>query len=132
MENPIPGPLEPPIPGPLEPTDRDEPAPEVEPLGIFAALALIFAAVARNIASGGIVEMTNMFRTFFRSFLCTVLVLGGGWFLWTAAFMDKEKVHDQTSFIVGFITASVIGVCIGFYFGGQDRSKKPELKEGEE
>jgi hypothetical protein len=117
MENPIPGPVDP----------VDPPVEEVKPIGgMFAALGLIFSAIARNIASGGIVEMTNMFRTFFRSFLCTVLVIGGGWFLWTAAFMDKAKVHEQTSFIVGFITASVIGVCIGFYFGGQDRSKKPE------
>lgn len=113
-----------PMPGPITPPE-DEPEPECEPTRQLG----MWQVIAENIRLAGPVEMVNMFRTVYRSFLATVLVIGGGIFLWTAAFMDKEKVHEQTAFIVGFITASVIGVAIGFYFGGQDRQKKVEPEQ---
>lgn len=100
-----------------------------KPIGIFKAFALILVAVANNIAASGPTEMTNIFRTLFRSFLATVLVIGGGWFLWELAFAKDGDLNKYAGVIIGFITASVIGIAVGFYFGGQDRSKKPEPEE---
>lgn len=97
-----------------------------KPIGMWQALCLILVSIAANIKSAGPIEMSNMFRVFFRSMLATILVIGGGSFLWKAAFVAKESLNEHTGVIVGFITASVIGVAVGFYFGGQDRSKEPE------
>jgi hypothetical protein len=103
----------------------DETAQTVEkPLGIFGAIALILKAMATNIASAGPVEMTNIIRTIFRSFIATVLIAGGGSFLWKAAFVAKTSTNEHTGIIVGFITGSVIATAVNFYFGGQDRSKE--------
>jgi len=103
----------------------DETTQTVEkPIGIFGAIALILKAMATNIASAGPVEMTNIIRTIFRSFIATVLIAGGGSFLWKAAFVAKSSTNEHTGIIVGFITGSVIATAVNFYFGGQDRSKE--------
>jgi hypothetical protein len=103
----------------------DETTQTVEkPIGIFGAIALILKAMATNITSAGPVEMTNIIRTIFRSFIATVLIAGGGSFLWKAAFVAKASTNEHTGIIVGFITGSVIATAVNFYFGGQDRSKE--------
>ena len=93
---------------------------------IFMALAAILEAIAKNIVVAGPTEMSNMFRVFFRSFLATIMVTGGGWFLWVAAFVPKESLNEHTGVIVGFVTGTFITFALSFYFGGQDRQKKKE------
>ena len=105
---------------------------EGKKIGMWAALCMVITAIAANIKAAGPVEMSNMFRVLFRSQLATILVLGGGAFLWKAAFMQKAFLNEHTVVIVGFVTASVIGVAVGFYFGGQDRAKQVPPTEGSE
>ena len=96
-----------------------------EKTGLMESFAFILVAIANNISSGGLTEMVNLFRMLFRSFLATLLVIGGGWFLWQLATTKDAELNKYAGVIIGFVTASVIGVAVGFYFGGQDRSKKP-------
>lgn len=100
-----------------------------KPIGFWAAIAYVIQSIGQAIRDGGPIEFTNMLRVLYRSFLATVLVVGGGAFLWKAAFTAKAHLNEHTGVIVGFITASAIGVAIGFYFGGQDRSKKTAAEE---
>jgi hypothetical protein len=122
----MPGPVDPPVPGPA-PAPPEVLPDEDEPVGLFGAITLIFIAVARNIEEAGIVEMTNMFRMFFRSFLATILVIGGGYFLYRVALTfesDTVKLNEYVGVIIGFV-AGFLTAAIGFYFGGQDRKQKP-------
>jgi hypothetical protein len=84
----------------------------------------VFAAIARSIDRASPTELMNAFRVWFRAFLATVMMLGGGVFLCVASFTPKEDLNEHTGVIVGFFTGSFITSALGFYFGGQDRSKK--------
>lgn len=103
-----------------------------EYMGMWAAIAYVIASIGQAIRDGGPIELTNMFRVLYRAFLATFLVGGGGAFLWKAAFTPKAFLNEHTGVIVGFITVSALGIAIGFYFGGQDRSKKTDPANGEE
>lgn len=86
----------------------------------------IFESFANLIANSDMVDLTNMYRVLFRMFLAVVMVVGGGAFLWSAAFEDAAKITEVTLMIVGFVIGTFLAVPIGFYFGGQDRTKKNE------
>lgn len=96
-----------------------------EAIGMWAALAYVVYSIALNIKAAGPTEVTNMFRVLFRSFLAVVMVSVGVSFLWKAAFIQKAFLNEHTGVIVGFITGTFITAAVSFYFGGQDRSKKP-------
>lgn len=105
--------------------------PKEKRIGLWGAIVLIIVAIAQNIKSAGPVEMSNMFRILFRAFIAVLLLAGGGAFLWKAAFIQKALINENTNFIVGFVTASVIGVAVSYYFGGQDRANKVPPKDEE-
>lgn len=110
--------------------EKTEPVEEKSP-GLWASFCLILVAVARNIETAGIVEMTNMFRMFFRSFLATIIMVGFGYLLFRIAMIvesDTVELNRFVGVILGYI-AGILTMAAGFYFGGQDRSKKPEEVE---
>lgn len=84
----------------------------------------LFQAIVALIAQSSLTELADLFRVWFRAFLATVMVVGGGWFLWSAAMLPDEKLNEYTGVIIGFITASFVGIAVSFYFGGQDGEKK--------
>ena len=57
------------------------------------------------------------------------MIIGGGLFLWKAAFITGDTNPDK-AIIVGFVIGTFLSVPIGFYFGGQDRRK--ETKKDDE
>lgn len=125
--------IEKPIPGPIKPVVEDEPAPEGKSISMWAAFCLVVQAVAQNIEDADIVEMTNMFRMAFRSFLATIIVTGFGYLLYEIAMMpetDETKLNRFVGVILGY-AAGVLTMAAGFYFGGQDRTKKPKPEEEE-
>ena len=86
----------------------------------------IFGALADLIANSDMVDLTNLYRVLFRMFLAVIMLVGGGCFLWTAAFTAGDKLTDITTMVVGFVIGTFLALPIGFYFGGQDRTKKNE------
>ena len=94
-------------------------ADEVKKEGVWAAIA----ELVRNSTPD---DWVNGFRTLFRAFLATIMVIGGGSFLWIAAFTEKAELNEHTGVIVGFVTGTLITAAIMFYFGGQDKSKKDD------
>jgi hypothetical protein len=114
--------------GHLKPIEYPVPSAVVEeskPPGMWASIALVFYSIAMNIQKADPVETSNMFRSAYRMFLATLVVSGAGAFLWNVAFLAKTKGNQHTGVIVGFVTATALSAIIGFYFGGQDRAKKP-------
>jgi len=81
-------------------------------------------ALANLIANSDMVDLTNMYRVLFRMFLSVTMIMGGGSFLWAAAFTEKARLTDITTMVVGFVIGTFLALPIGFYFGGQDRQKK--------
>lgn len=112
---------------PVNPVE-EQPAPEVKTIGMWAAVCLIVQAIAQNVRDADIVEMTNMFRMAFRSFLATIIVCGFGYLLYEIAMVpesEESKLNRFVGVILGYV-AGVLTMAVGFYFGGQDRTKKPE------
>lgn len=66
------------------------------------------------------------FRVFVRSAIAFFAIIWGGAFLWKATFTAADKMSSVAEFIIGFVTASVVGIIMTFYFGSSD---KPEPKE---
>lgn len=102
--------------------------PEEKKASMWQAWCSVVAAVAENIKEADIVEMTNMFRMAFRSFLATIIVIIFSSLLYDIALMpetDETKLNRFVGVILGY-AAGVLTMAAGFYFGGQDRTKKPE------
>lgn len=61
----------------------------------------------------------------FRKILGLILVVGGGWFLWKAAFLKDSKHLGE---VVGFVMGTAITLVLNFYFGTSqgsvDKSKQ--------
>jgi hypothetical protein len=106
-------------------TDTAVSSKENKPMGI----RLAFADLIRRSTPA---EFGNGFRILFRAFLASMLILGGGWFLWKAAFMSKHQLNEHTGIIVGAVIGTFLGSIVGFYFGGQDRNRKQEVVVEEE
>jgi len=106
-----------------------EPKEKPVKVGMFAGIGAVFVAFARLVDRSTPEEFGNGFRIIFRAFLASVLILGGGFFLWTAAFMSKHQLNEHTGIIVGAVIGTFLGSIVGFYFGGQDRTKKTEPEE---
>jgi uncharacterized YccA/Bax inhibitor family protein len=86
----------------------------------------ILSTIAMKLSEFSPVEMTNLGRTIFRSFLATILVIGGGYFLYKIALIHETtevKLNEYVGVIIGYI-AGLLTAAVSFYFGGQDRSKK--------
>lgn len=123
MKNPIPGPINPIVVEPQE--------PEIQPFSMWQSVCLIIQAVASNIRDADIVEMTNMFRMAFRSLLATIIVTGFGYLLYEIAMVpesEESKLNRFVGVILGYV-AGVLTMAVGFYFGGQDRTKKPDERQ---
>ena len=99
-----------------------ETTPKIKPPGI----RLAFADLIRRSTPA---EFGNGFRILFRAFLASMLIFGGGWFLWTAAFTSKHQLNEHTGIIVGAVIGTFLGSIVGFYFGGQDRNRKTEEEQ---
>jgi len=60
----------------------------------------------------------------FRKLLGLLLILGGGAFLWKAAFLENSKHLGE---VVGFVMGTAITLVLNFYFGtSQGSSDKSE------
>jgi len=63
----------------------------------------------------------------FRKLLGLLLIVGGGMFLWKAAFLEDSKHLGE---VVGFVMGTVITLVLTFYFGtsqgSSDKSKQIE------
>lgn len=72
-------------------------------------------------------EYVKAFKVFtdglFRKFLGLVLVIGGGSFLWKAAFGMGEG-ENYTEAVVGFIMGSVITIVVNFYYSSSQGSSE--------
>lgn len=121
--------MENPIPGPGEVTVIPKPEPDSKKkIGMWASLCLFVQAVTENTREADIVEMTNMFRMAFRSFLATIIIIGFGYLLYEIAMIPEtegQKLNRFVGVILGY-AAGVLTMAAGFYFGGQDRTKKSD------
>lgn len=59
-------------------------------------------------------------KTQIQSIIAVMAMAWGLAFLWKASF-TSDPLTDLAEFITGFVTASLIGVVIGFYFGNKYR-----------
>jgi len=63
----------------------------------------------------------------FRKLLGLLLIVGGGMFLWKAAFLEDSKHLGE---VVGFVMGTAITLVLNFYFGtsqgSSDKSKQIE------
>jgi uncharacterized transporter YbjL len=94
--------------------------------GMWGSLCLIVAAIAHTMATADVVEMTNFFRNLFRMFLALIILIGSGWVVYRISMVKEADLNQYAGVIIGFVTSSALMAVIGFYFGGQDRSKLPD------